>query len=97
VFFIIADNDKVSLAIVQVTDTLTLTNTEREISGCIAAMRSLGLTKSFLITNDKFYRQEQKTDYGTIMIIPAWKFSLNIKRYIWTTMETEAPMEPCLQ
>ncbi len=79
--FIVADDDNNPKAIIQVTDHLA-ENATREIDGCRSAMKNLGLRESFIITNDDFYSGRTEFEEGSIRILSAWRFSLNLNDYI---------------
>ena len=79
--FIVADDNRRPMMIVQVTDRIA-DNAEREVLGCREAMRELGMKDSFIITNDEFYTKENVFDEGTIHVLPAWRFSLNLEHYL---------------
>lgn len=81
--FILVDEDTHPIAIIQVTDHLS-DNVAREVDGCKSAMKHLGLRESFIITNDEFYAGRTEFEEGTIRIVSAWRFSLNIPEYLPT-------------
>jgi predicted AAA+ superfamily ATPase len=71
--FILDDDD---LQIIDVTYDLSDHSTfEREKAGLVEAMNKTGMGKALLINIDK--EGEINTDYGTIQIIPLWKWLLN--------------------
>ena len=78
--FVVADEDRKPTMLIQVSDSVA-ENRQRELAGCISAMKDLSLDKAFIVTNDEFFTEENKVAEGTIYVVPAWRFSLNIKRY----------------
>jgi uncharacterized protein len=73
-------NDQRTRCLVQVSESLKTEKTrEREIFALQEAMDELGLTSSTIVTKNE--EEELKVASGTIFVVPAWRFLLDIQKF----------------
>ncbi len=72
--FILYDDDKTPLLLVQVTDDYDASK-ERELRGLASAMKETGLTRGYIVTS--YSSETIHDDNREITVIPAWKFVLS--------------------
>lgn len=77
--FILCDDDSIPHMLIQVTDEFSKSK-EREIRGLESAMRETGLSTGYIVTMDE--EETISNQYGEIIVIPAWKFTLNAARLL---------------
>ncbi|MBT3407556.1 ATP-binding protein [Candidatus Woesearchaeota archaeon] len=73
--FIILEKGKIIQAI-QVTKSISEDNWEREINGLLESMNKFNLKEGFILTSD--FEDKKKINGKKIIIIPVWKWLLNI-------------------